>query len=452
MFSYIPHTEQDVSDMLKAIGISNIEELFSDIPPNVRLKNPLSIPEGISEFEVAERLKALAEKNKRGVSFLGCGSYDHIIPSVVRHITSKSEFYTSYTPYQAELSQGTLKAIFEFQTLICELTGLDVSNASLYDGSTAACEACSIALQERKNSHTLLVSPTVHPHTIATLRTFFRGLDVHITEIADEDGAPSLSDISSKLNDDVAACLVQTPNFFGFLEDYTEIARLVSERGALFIISANPLSLSVLKSPGEWGADIAVGDTQPLGLAPYFGGPTAGYIAAKERYLRKMPGRIVGQTTDRDGNRAFVLTLQAREQHIKRERATSNICSNQALAALATTAYLCAMGKEGVREVALQNIQKAHELARRIEGECNIPLLHKRDFFNEFSIRLPMPASDVIKAMEESGIFAGVSQERFFLKRMNDVLTIAVTEKRTKAELELYVKTLKRVTARREAQ
>ena len=447
MMPYLPQTETEIREMLSDIAVSGIDELFRDIPDSVRLKRPLELPEGKSEFEVVRELAGLAGKNRTdAVSFLGFGSYDHLIPSVVDHLVSRSEFYTSYTPYQAEMSQGILQAIFEFQSMITELTGLDVSNASLYDGHTAAVEAASMALQVSKKRDTILYSSTIHPFTKDVLHTHFHGMDVKLMSVDERGGVLGREDLERKLTDRVAGVIVQSPNVFGFLEEYSGLADVLHANGTLFVISANPLSLGLLKSPGEWGADIALGDVQPFGLSRYFGGPTAGYIAAREELLRRMPGRIVGRTLDRDGKRAFVLTLQAREQHIKRERATSNICSNQALAALAATVYMTVLGKTGIREAAEQNLQKAHYLCRRLVSETDAALLSERPFFNEFTLTLPGESgtdgggtvSTVLNGMRKSGILAGVAAGRYFPQYPHCV-TVAVTEKRTKPELDAYV-------------
>lgn len=446
MFPYLPHTKKEIEEMLESIGVASINDLFTDIPDELNLKNPLNIPDGISEYEVFKKLNDLSKQNNIDcVSFLGGGSYDHIIPSTVKHIISRSEFYTAYTPYQAEISQGILQAIFEFQTIICELTSLDVSNASLYDGHTAASEAASIALNSVRKSDTILYSETIHPYTKQVLHTHFSSMGISLIEIKQKHGITSHEDLKNKLAPGVAAVITQTPNFFGYIEDYSGFADLIHNNGSLFVISSNPLSLGILKSQGEWKADVAIGDTQPFGLPSYFGGPSAGYIAVTQRLLRKMPGRIVGQSLDRDGKRAFLLTLQAREQHIKRQRATSNICSNQALAALATTVYLATIGKKGLEEVGRQNVQKSHYLFERLLKELPVEPLYRQPFFNEFSVILNKAPSYVLKKMEEEGLFAGIALEPFYQGSFKNVITIAVTEKRTKEELDLYVETLKRI-------
>lgn len=443
MFSYLPQTEKDIKEMLKVIGVNSVDELFKDIPKEILQKTPLKIPKGIAEYEVLKRMTELSQKNRQGLSFMGCGSYDHIIPSVVGHVLQMPNFYSAYTPYQAEISQGILQSIFEFQTLICELTGMDVSNASLYDDHTAASEAITMAVNTRKKSDRILVSGTIHPNTRAVIETFFSDIPVKIEEIKTENYVTSLAALKDSIDESVAAVLIQTPNFYGWAEDLSGLADLVHEHKALLIISSNPMSLGVLKSQADWGADIAIGGTQPFGLSTYFGGPSVGYISTGEKLTRKMPGRIVGQTKDVDGARAFVLTLQAREQHIKRERATSNICSNQALAAMGSGVYLSTVGWKGLKEASSQSFQKAHYLFRRLTEELGLKAIAEQDFFNEFTLNIP-EADRVLTDMESQGIFAGVGLGQFF-PDLKDAVTIAVTEKRTKEELDAYVELMKRV-------
>ncbi len=444
MIAYLPHTEEDIKKMLAATGIPEVEQLFADIPRELMLEKALEIPEGLPEFNVYRRMQALAARNRvEPVSFLGCGSYQHIIPAAVGHVLSRSEFYTSYTPYQAEMSQGILQAIFEFQTMICELTGLDVANASLYDGHTAVSEAAVLALNSVRRSDTILYSSMLHPFTRQVLKTHFSNLPVKLEEVPARSGTTDLEQLARRLRPGVAAVVLQSPNYLGYIEDLNALADRVHENGSLLILSANPLSLGVLKTPGEWGADIAVGDTQALGLPSYFGGPSAGYITAAEKLLRKMPGRIAGQSLDQEGTRAFLLTLQAREQHIKRERATSNICSNQALAALATTVYLACLGREGIREVAEQNLRKAHYLQRRLLEDTPAQALHDRQFFNEFPIVLPKRAAEVLPSMEASGFYAGVDLHRLDPAMPKGALLIAVTERRTREQMDRYVEAMK---------
>jgi glycine dehydrogenase subunit 1 len=451
MFPTLPHTEEDIREMLAVTGAGSLQELFADIPESLRCARPLELPEAASEFEVYRRLSELAARNRtETVSFLGGGSYDHLIPATVGAVLSRSEFYTSYTPYQAEISQGVLQAIFEYQTLICALTGLEVSNASLYDGATAACEAAALALNTVRRARTVLFSRTLHPNTRRVLATHFSGLDLDLVEAADRDGVTDREELRRRLREGVAAVLVQSPNVLGFVEDLTGLAEEAHTAGALLVISASPLCLGLLKSPGEWGADVAVGDAQPCGLPMYFGGPTVGYLAARQGLLHKMPGRIAGQSVDREGRRAFVLTLQAREQHIKRERATSNICTNQALAALAVAVYLSTVGRQGLAEAARQCLAKAHYLHERLLRELPVRAMGGQPFFNEFPLLLPRAAGPVLERMEAEGIFAGLplgslAPELCPGQDGERVILVAVTEKRTRAELDRYVEVLGRV-------
>ncbi|MBT3272621.1 MAG: aminomethyl-transferring glycine dehydrogenase subunit GcvPA [Spirochaetales bacterium] len=438
-FTYLPHTAEDIEKMLAAIGVDSINNLFDDIPPDILFKGSLNLPEPSSEFEVYQQMRDLATENKKAVSFLGSGIYDHLIPSLVPFVQSRSEFITAYTPYQAEISQGILQAMFEYQSLICSLTGLDVSNASLYDGASAAAEACAMAVNSTRGKRKLLLSSTVNPSTIEVIKTFFSQIDVELIELPSKAGVLTIETLRSAVDKDTAGVLVQSPNRFGNVENYEGFAETICEEGARFIISSNPLSLGLLKSPGEWGADIAVGDGQPCGLAQNYGGPGVGFICAGAHMMRKMPGRIVGQTLDADGQRAFVLTLQAREQHIKRERATSNICTNQALAALGMAVYLVTMGSAGLQETALQNHSKAHYLHSKLFAETTAKPLFDQPFFNEFAVTLPKPAAQVIDVMLEMGYFAGVP-----LEGENEML-VTVTEKRSKDEIDGYVDALRRV-------
>lgn len=443
MHPYIPHTSEEVEKMLSEIGVNSIDDLFADIPEKIKLKSNLNIHKPMSEYEVYKELKSLAEKNQPGISFLGGGSYDHIIPVAVQHVISRSEFYTSYTPYQAEISQGTLQSIFEFQSLICELTGLDVSNASLYDGHTAASEAAVMALNSVKKSDTILISEYLHPFTKEVLKTYFLGLDISIVEVKGKNGITDIDDFKSKMSEKVAGFIAQTPNFLGILEDFSEISKICHDLKKVFILSSNPMSLSVLRNQKEWEADIAIGDLQPFGIPQYFGGPSAGYIAAKEDYLRKMPGRIVGKTVDREGNSGFVLTLQAREQHIKRERATSNICSNQALMALASTVYLSLVGKEGLKEVAKRSISSAHYLGKNLEEIKAGRILFDKPYFNEFAFVFEKDAKKIMEELKKQKIYGGILLEPLLGQNYKNTVLIASTEKRTKDEIDLYINTVR---------
>lgn len=454
-FPALPHTEEDLRQMLAAVGAGSLQELFADVPPELLRREPLELPPAMSEAEVHRHLAALAARNDTdAVCFLGGGSYDHLIPSVVNTVLGRSEFYTAYTPYQAEMAQGMLQAIFEYQSLICALTGMEASNASLYDGATAVCEAASLALNAARagaggRPRRLLVAQTLHPHARRVLATHFRGLDVELEEVPAAEGVLDRAALHGRLTPGVAAVLVQSPNFLGCLEDLSGLAEEVHAAGALLVLSSDPFCLGALKSPGEWGADAAAGDAQPCGLPPYFGGPSVGYLAVRQGFLHKLPGRIAGQSLDRDGRRAFVLTLQAREQHIKRERATSNICSNQALAALGVAVYLSTLGRQGLAEAARQCAAKAHYLAGRLCRETRARLLTDRPFFLEFPLELPQAAGPVLERMQAEGFFAGLPLGRLAPELVppaarERTILVAVTEKRTREELNRYVDVLKR--------
>lgn len=442
---YLPMTEQDQQQMLDTIGIQSIEELFKDIPEEVRFKGRLNVAEALDEGALLRYMRKLAGKNAdfdRYSSFLGAGIYDHHLPVVINHVISRSEFYTAYTPYQPEISQGELQAIFEFQSYICELTGMAVANASMYDGPTALAEAGALASGATKRKR-LLVSRAVHPEARQILTTSAKGLGLDVVEIACEQGVTSEADLASKLDADTAAVIVQSPNFFGALEDLAALEPLAHDAGALLVVSANPLTLGLLEAPGKFGADIVVGDCQPLGISASLGGPTCGYFAVADKWMRRMPGRIVGQTVDRQGKRGFVLTLQAREQHIRREKATSNICSNQALLALCASVYLSTLGKRGIQEVAALNVQKAHYAASRIGFSKKLLLANDSSFFNEFLIKLP-EGTDVQKLNIEllkSGFIGGYQIDRDYPELAGHML-IAVTEQRSKEEIDQFIECL----------
>ncbi len=436
---YLPMTDEDRALMLETIGISDVEELFADIPQKVRLKRDLNVSEMMSEPALLKRMRQLAGKNAdfdRYSCFLGAGIYDHHVPVVINHVISRSEFYTAYTPYQPEISQGELQAIFEFQSYICELTGMAVANASMYDGATALSEAGALAAGATKRSQ-LLVSRAVHPETRKIIRTSAKGLNLEVVEIDCADGATDLTKLAAAISDSTAAVLLQSPNFFGVVERIAEFEPLVHEKGALLIVSSNPLSLGLLEAPGRQGVDLVVGDAQPFGISAAFGGPTCGYFSASEKWMRKMPGRIVGQTVDRDGKRGFVLTLQAREQHIRREKATSNICSNQALLALVASVYLSVMGKQGIREVAEQNVRKAHYAFERLTAVPGVEAAFGSPFFNEFALKLP-PHTDVRelnRKLLDRGILGGCDLGIDYPELAGHWL-LAVTEQRTKQEID----------------
>lgn len=437
---YCPHTPEEIREMLSAIGIASVEELFAPIPAALRAKT-FNIPPGMSEFETFARMQAIAGENSQGMTnFIGGGFYDHIIPSVVDHLSGRAEFYTAYTPYQPECSQGTLQALFEYQTAICRLTGLDVSNASLYDGGTACAEAAMMALRVTGRNK-IVVDGCVSPFSRQVLKTYLHNLDVEVVELAPLDGLLDRARLAGILDDSVAAVLVQNPNFFGSIEDFSALADQVHGAGALLIGSVYPISLGILKSPGEMGIDIAVGDGQCLGNPLSFGGPSFGFIAAKKSYIRNMPGRIIGETVDRNGKRGYVLTLQAREQHIKRHKATSNICSNQGLCALRGLIFLSSVGKEGLADMARLNRDKAEYAKARLTGIPGVTVLKSALTFNEFTVSLPKKADAVVAALLELGIAAGVPLGQYY-EGSENCLVVTVTEKRTRKEIDLLAKEL----------
>ena len=406
MGSYVPSTQEQRLEMLHAIGLKSFRDLYKDVPQSMYLDRPLDLPEGKSELEVSQAVQAMARKNKVYDTILrGAGAYDHYIPSIVKYIPAKEEFLTAYTPYQAEISQGVLQSIFEYQTEICELTGMDVSNASVYDGATAAAEACAMA-RDRKRRLTL-ISGAAHPDVINTIRTYAYGTNDEIKIIPVKDGKTDLDALKAMLTPEVSAVYVQQPNFFGLFEDAEAMAAPVHEAGALSILGCNPIALGIMKTPKDMGADITVGEGQPLGLPIAFGGPYLGFMATTTKHMRKLPGRIVGETTDDAGNRAYVLSLQAREQHIRREKAGSNICSNEALCALTAGVYLAAMGPEGLKEVAESSMAKAHYLCRELTKLPGVKLRYDAPFFHEFLLDMPK-ANEILSALDEKNILGGL--------------------------------------------
>ena len=438
-FRYIPNTSQDQKEMLKAIGVQSVDELFADIPANVRFKGNMKLPVGMSEHEITAYMGKLAEKNHtldKYSSYLGAGVYQHYIPSVVNHVISRSEFYTAYTPYQPEISQGELQGIFEFQTLIAELTGMEAANSSMYDGATSLAEAATMAAGAT-NRTKIVVSQAVHPESRAVLKTYAKGQNLEIVEVNLHNGTTNLDELKNLIDNNTAAVLVQYPNFFGLIEDLAAIEEITHSNKSQFIVSANSMSLPILKSPGEYNADVVVGDNQPMGIPPSFGGPHVGFFATNSKLLRKMPGRIVGQTTDDEGNRGFVLTLQAREQHIRREKATSNICSNQALIALASAVYMNTMGKEGIQEVAKQNLQKAHYAYNVLTSIKGVEPLFEGHFFNEFAIKLPKSVAEVNKQLLKENIIGGYDLSKDY-PSLDGGMLIAVTEVKTKEEIDNF--------------
>ena len=441
--NFIPHTQEDIKQMLKAIGVSSIDELFKDIPASLRPRS-FNIPAGKSELEVTEALHKLSLKNATGlINFLGAGFYDHFIPAVVDAITSRSEFYTAYTPYQPECSQGWLQAIYEYQTIICELTGLDVSNASLYDGGTALFEAMMMAVRHTGRNK-IIIDSGVNLIYRTMLYTYTLNLSIEFVEIPVVHGQSSRQDLFKHLDDKTAAVILQNPNFFGSIDDYSDVVKEAHKFGALAITSVYPVSLGMLKTPQEMGFDIATGEGQSLGIPLSFGGPYLGFMAAKNELLRQMPGRIVGATIDSDGKRGFVLTLQTREQHIRRQNATSNICSNEALCALAAAVFVSLLGKDGLKELAEHNYRKAEftkELLSRING---VEVKRSSPTFNEFTVLLRRNADEVAQRMIKKGFACGFPLGRFY-KGMNNYLLIAVTEKRTKEEICRFIDSLEAV-------
>ena len=437
---YCPHTPEEIGEMLDAIGVSSVEELFAPIPAELRAK-PLTIPAGMSEFETFARMQAIAAENAQGMTnYIGGGFYDHIIPSVVDHLSGRAEFYTAYTPYQPECSQGTLQALFEYQTAICRLTGLDVSNASLYDGGTACAEAAMMALRVTGRNR-IVVDAGVNPFSRRVLKTYLFNLDVEVIEIPVRDGALNRADLAGALDETVAAVLVQNPNFFGTVDDFSDLAEQVHALGGLLISSVYPVSLGILKSPGEMGVDIAVGDGQSLGNPLSFGGPSFGFIAASKSYIRNMPGRIVGETVDKNGERGYVLTLQAREQHIKRHKATSNICSNQGLCALRGLIFLSSVGRQGLADLARLNRDKAEYAKTRLAAIPGVKLLQSGPTFNEFSLILPKPAAGLVEGLLKEGIAAGVPLGGYY-QGLENALVVTVTEKRSKQEIDHFARLL----------
>ena len=435
-YKYFPHTEADIKAMLERIGMQSMDELYAGVPESVRLKKDYDLPEAKSEMEVRDFFRRLGQQNKQLTCFAGGGVYDHYTPAVVPQIVSRSEFLTSYTPYQAEISQGTLHYIFEYQSMMAELTGMDISNASLYDGTTATAEAVMMAAAVAKKAGKVLVSETVDPKILAVVRTYahFHGIEIEMAKATG--GATDMADIERRLAaGGVAGVLVQQPNYYGVVEDYTGLADAAHAAKALLIMNSVAADLAVLRTPGEWGADIAVGDGQSLGLPMSFGGPYVGYMCCREKLMRKMPGRIVGMTKDSRGQRAFVLTLQAREQHIRREKATSNICSNESLMALFATVYMSVMGRQGLKEAAELSYAGAHYLLDRLVATGRFKPAFDRPFFNEFCVRYAGDVDELQRRFIAAGIFGGI-------KVAPDTIMFAVTEKRTKEEIDKLIATI----------
>ena len=442
MSKYIPNTTKQRQEMLEDIGAASVDSLFSDLPEAIRLRRDLEVPNAHSELELLRHMNALARKNTTTndiVCFLGAGAYDHYIPTVIDHLLLRQEFYTAYTPYQPEVSQGTLQAIFEYQTLICELTGMDVANASMYDVATALGEAANMACAATRRGE-VIVARTVHPQSREVLATYCKFRDYKVAECGyTSRGQLDLSTLEAQITKDTAAVIVQSPNFLGPIEDLAAIAEVAHKAGALLIVSVDPISLAILKSPGECGADIVVGEGQSMGNSLSYGGPYLGFFATTTKLLRSMPGRVVGATTDKFGRRAFVLTMQTREQHIRRDKATSNICTNNALNALAATIYLSVMGKHGLQEVATQCLHKAHYTYNSLLSTGLFTPVFDAPFFKEFAVKSKVPVKELNEKLQQQGILGGYEVGRDY-KELADGWLVAVTEVRTKADIDALVR------------
>ena len=432
-FKYFPHTEEELQSMLEKSGVDSLDGLYAQIPESIRFKGEYDLPSEMSEMEVRALFQRLADENQQLTCFAGFGAYDHYTPSVIPNLLSRSEFLTSYTPYQAEISQGTLHYIFEYQSMMAELTGMDISNASMYDGATATAEAMMMAVAAGKKVNKVLVSEGINPKTMDVVRTYALHKGIDVVAVPLKDGVTDLDAVRQNLSEGgVAGVIVQQPNVFGVIEDFSGFADACHGQKALFVVNSVAADLALLKTPAEWGADIAVGDAQSLGIPLQFGGPYLGYMCTTEKLMRKMPGRIVGMTRDNRGQRAFVLTLQAREQHIRRQKATSNICSNQSLMALFVTVYLSLMGKEGLKEAANLSYAGAHYLCQRLTETGRFRLAFDKPFFNEFFVRYDADADALYQRFIDAGMLGGVRYEDGFI--------FAVTEKRTKQEIDNLVK------------
>jgi glycine dehydrogenase subunit 1 len=433
MYKYFPHTAEDLQQMLDKVGVKSLDDLYADIPETIRFRQEYNLPEAVSEIEVRQAFELLGAQNRQLTCFAGMGVYDHYTPSAIPQLLQRSEFLTSYTPYQAEISQGTLHYIFEYQSMMAELTGMDISNASMYDGTTACAEAMMMTVAAGKKQNRVLVSGAMNPQTLEVLRTYalHQGIELSLLDV--KDGVTSRENLEEQLaQGGVAGVIVQQPNVYGIVEDFTGFADACHEQKALFVMDSVAADLAVLKTPAEWGADIAVGDGQSLGIPMSFGGPYVGYMCCTEKLIRKMPGRIVGMTKDNRDQRAFVLTLQAREQHIRRQKATSNICSNQSLMALWVTVYMSLLGKQGLKEAAELSYAGAHYLCDELLKTGRFTLVFDKPFFNEFYVRYDGDIETLQQRLLEAGIMGGISYE--------DGILFAVTEKRTKDEIDNLVK------------
>lgn len=445
---YSPMTEAQREEMLRAIGVETVDELFADVPEAIRMQRPLNLPAGMAEAEVQRHVGTLARRNAdadRYATFVGAGTYDHLIPAAVGPLVSRSEFFTSYTPYQPEVTQGMLQATYEYQTLIARLTGMDIANASIYDGATALAEAALVACAHTRRDR-VVIPQTVHPEYRDVVHTYLRHQGLELVDVPYESGVTSMEQLEKLVDDETAAVVVQQPTFFGTLEDARAMQKLAKKHGALFIVAVtDPLVLGVVESPGAYGADIAVGEGQSLGNNMSFGGPHVGFFAVRQNFMRRLPGRIVGATVDENGTKGYVLTLQTREQHIRRERATSNICTNQALNALTAAVYLTLLGKQGVQDVARQSLQKAHYLQRRITALPGFSAAWESPFFHEFVVRTTADTEELTKRLLDYEIIGGLPLGRFY-PELSDCLLFCVTEARTKEEMDRLVAALEGLT------
>ncbi len=442
---YVPNTDDDRRQMLQQIGVGKFEDLLDGIPDELRLKRDLDIPR-LSEMELMREIRLLSRESREGlIGFAGGGVYDHFVPAAVSSIVSRPEFMTAYTPYQAEVAQGTLQAIYEFQTHICRLTGMDVANASMYDGASAAAEAAMLAMKVTKRSK-VVVAETVSPAYRDVINTYLSGLEIELVMAPMTDGATDLNRLEDIVDENTACVLLAQPNFFGLLEEIEPVAEMVHKVGGKLIMSVDPISQAILKTPGAYGADICVGEGQPLGISVSFGGPLLGFFAATKDLVRSMPGRIAGRTRDVDGKDGFVLVLQTREQHIRREKATSNICTNQALCATTAAVYMTLLGKTGLRKVAVLSAERAQSAAAQLGKLDGFDMYWSRPFVREFAIKTPKPAQQIVLAMVEHSILPGVAAGRWY-KGLDDCLIVALTEKRTEDEIGLLVAGLKELSA-----
>jgi glycine dehydrogenase subunit 1 len=447
--AYIANTDADVRAMLATIGIDSLDALFDMVPPEFRLDRPLDVPPALTEFGLTSEVASLIATNEgadRRPCFLGGGSYDHFVPAVVDQLAARGEYYTAYTPYQAEASQGTLQATFEYQTLIAELTGMDVSNASLYDGGSAAAEAMLMAMTVTRRLGRVVVAGTVHPEYRRILSTYLANLEPELVTVPAEGGKVDAADVAAAITDDTSAVIIQHPNFFGGLEDVEALVDAAHAKGALAIVSIDPIGLGLLKRPGSYGADIVIAEGQGLGNHLNYGGPYLGILACREEYVRKMPGRVVGQTTDRHGKRCFTLTLQTREQHIRREKATSNICTNQGLLALRASIYLAVVGPTGLKQAAELSTRKAHYAAEQLAKVQGLSLAFATPFFKEFVVRSKKDPALVLAEVGQLGYHGGIALGGWF-PELSDGILIAVTEKRTKGEIDGLVGAYAKATA-----